>query len=64
MDTRETEIRQLADDIDELVARARRYRLETVVYVLETAKIETLRATKPQPPASQGIGGSSLCRPS
>ncbi len=64
MDTRETEIRQLADDIDELVARARQHRLETVVYVLETAKIETLRATKPQAPANRSVGGSGLCRPS
>ena len=64
MDAAEAEIRQLADDIDELVARARQLRLETVVYVLETAKIEALRAIKPQPTGGRGITSSGVSRPS
>ena len=64
MNTQETAIRELAHDIDGLIARARQQGLETVVYVLETAKIETLRAVKPRAPAARNISGSGFCQPS
>ncbi len=47
MENRENAARQLAGDIEAMIARAHSHGLETLVYVLETAKIEALRATKP-----------------
>jgi hypothetical protein len=62
MDDHETSLRQLADDIDDMTKRARQLRLETVVYVLETAKIEVLRATRPQAPNTRSIRGFGVSR--
>jgi len=50
MENRENAARDIAGDIDDMIARAQEHGLETLVYVLETAKIEALRATKPPPP--------------
>ena len=41
--------RRIAGDLDEMIKRADEHGLETVRYVLETARIEALRATRPQP---------------
>lgn len=48
----DTRARQLVADIDDLIRRARALGLETVVYVLETARIEALRASRPAAPVA------------
>jgi hypothetical protein len=47
---------KIAADIDGMIKVAREHKLETLLYVLETAKIEALRATRPEAP--KGLGTS------
>jgi len=48
METRETVARDIASTLDAIIERAQQHKLDTVVYVLETAKVEALRATRPK----------------
>jgi hypothetical protein len=57
MDIREHTARQIAGEIDAMITRANTLGLETLVYVLETARIEALRATRPQQERSSSQRG-------
>jgi hypothetical protein len=57
MDIREHTARQIAGEIDAMITRANTLGLETLVYVLETARIEALRATRPQQARSSSQRG-------
>ncbi len=48
--TRETTAREIAGALEPLIARAHAHELEVVAYVLETARIEALRASRPAAP--------------
>ncbi len=51
MDKPSQAARQIATDIEGMIKLAREHRLDTLLYVLETAKIEALRAISPPRPA-------------
>jgi hypothetical protein len=54
MDTsRELAARRLAGELEQMIKRAREHGFETVAYVLETARIEALRASQAPAPNSR-----------